>query len=350
MKFRRLTLFCAAVLITVLCFYGTAMAESSYGYGERMLYWKDTVFVGDSQYVYAITEGGTNWDKIGFDGHAADFFAEDYMVYYVLQDNNACWLAVYNMWTAEEDILQRVNIGTRIVGADGSSLYFLEQDGEDYEGKTLKCYDWTTDAVSDIAASVGNAVYWEGAVFFTGMATDISPVDISMLNRSGQISSVASDCGSAIYADETGVYYTRCNMTDDTAWTGLTLCRIDGGQPQELAFVEGDYLTAYPLAVINGYCYFSCWKDGGNAVVSVSLEGGSCYETDTPVPGAAAAIYKDGGNVYWYADYGIYYWKGAGYQKLSEIPSDATMLGIGDNTAFYWRYNGSQRELFCSPL
>ena len=44
-------------------------------------------------------------------------------------------------------------------------------------------------------------------------------------------------------------------------------------------------------------------------------------------------------NTYYYANNKIYYWKGAGHECLTEMPSHASVIGVMGGYAFYYVYH-----------
>ncbi|MDY3250386.1 MAG: hypothetical protein SOX32_08580, partial [Candidatus Choladocola sp.] len=288
------------------------------------------------------------WETIMYNGEASDYFGEGNMLYFMKQNEDGAFLYEYNTVTGEDEILKPLECGSRLLGKIDRSLYYLEQDPdvEDYEGKTLKSYNLDTEEEISLAGGIGRGQFWNNHLVLTGMATDIRPVPILMLDKNMNFGLVDENCGSSFYDGEEGFYYIRHEMTDDTSWSGITVCTITSEGRRSIVTFNGEYAMGSILTVKDGYLYLSLTADNASTLYGIDVETGATYETEVPVPGKIPTVCKDGLNTYWISDGGIYYWKGAGYREAASIPSDCTLAGIADGKAYYWQYYNGEKELY----
>lgn len=342
-----------AAAMTMLCSLQAGAVED-YGYGYGFLEWKGSVFAGDGEKIYAISDPGLEWNTISYSPPGGDFFARGSMVYYVDQDNGYQFLAVYDMNRDENESLKYVEDGTSLLGENNGKLYYLEQEygTEYYEGRVLKSYDLATEEETALAGEVGTGTYWNGTLILTGMTLDAGPVPIIMVDVNEQPGLVDENCSYSFYAGEEGFYYWRYNMTGDTSWDGAELCSIDGNGRRTIASLEGEYITVAMVGAAEGLLYFSVWDGNENAFMGVDLDSGKVFTANRPEQTSIPALFKDGEDVYWYsADiHTIYTWTAAGFQSAGTIPSDGRLLGICDGYTYFVRSSGMGDELMLAPL
>lgn len=337
--------FLLAALLCIL--YTDVHAAEDYKYGYNILEWKDTVCISDDSYIYAIKDDDSKWLKMAYDGLACDYFAEEDTVYFVKNDDRNGFIYSYNLSKEKREVLRSVEPGSRLIGKIDNKLYFLEQDTgtEDFEGKTLKSYNLSTEKEESLASGIGNAKFWNNIIVMSGMTTDISPVNIMMMDKNEKFAMVDEDCVSDFYVGEEGFYYLRYEMTSATSWSGITLCTV-GDSRKSIAKITGTDMSASFLQVKDGFVDLVCSKNGKSEVCGVEVETGELLSVDVPDEGKIPSVYQDGDQTYWYSDGTIYYWKGAGYKEIASVPSDGFIVGIAKGHVYYWRYNDGKKELF----
>lgn len=326
-------------------------AAKDYKYGENILEWDDTVYISDETHVYGIKKGASKWDKIIFNGWANDYYAEGDTLYLMKNNESGCYLYSYDISRDEDEILRVLEPGSRLIGKIDKKVYYLEQDKdkEDYEGMTLKSYNLSTETEESLAGGIGIAKMWNDIIVMSGKATDVSPVKMVMMDKNEEFALVDENCGTDFYVGEEGFYYLRYEMTGDTSWSGVTLCTIDDSR-KSIAKLRGEMMSAAILDVKDGYVDMTCTQNGTSGVQSVEVKTGQLYSKDVPVAGKIPSVYQDGEDTYYYSDYAIYYWKGAGYREVLSVPSDALIVGIADGYVYYWRYQDGEKELYQDKL
>lgn len=340
-----------ALIFTILLFLIVAPAaladtsDAGYAFGEDFLEWDGAVYLSDGERTYQITEVGEEWNTIYY-GSGTDFFAVGDMVYFLKQgteSNSSSFIVAYDIEADDTDLVRSVRDGSSLVGVDGNNIYYLERDysAEDYEGYTLRTCDLDGKNVEDIAGGVGEAVYWNGILVISGMATDISPVELVMIDTTGEVGLVDENAGKLFYAGDEGFYYFSYDLQDDYTWDSVSVCTIDSDGRRTLATFEGDTIYLSLVGVTDGYLYCSYYISGESVLVGIDVETGDVYETDRPDEGYIPSLYVVDNQNYWYSDYTVYYWRGAGYESLNTLPTDALLKGIDSNGYCYYLRDGA---------
>lgn len=331
-------------------------AAEPYAYGLHMLHWDGYIYTTGDDGVYRI-DSSNQFDRIvGNNSMAYGIFATGNKVYFIKHDveGGNDYLYRYDIDRDDAEVLCTAKNGSLLIGADEKAAYFLQPSGEsDYnDGNDLIRYHLAEDEKETVASGIGTAQFWNGGIVITGAASDVSPVQMIMLGSDGNSGLVGENCSQNFYIDGNSMYYIKYNMTSDTSWDAAYICCLDETGNREFLAIEGDYITPGIVGMVSDNVVISFYKDGKLQYIQANPSDGSWYEMELPEGASSISIYYDEyGNRYYYANYGVYIWKGSEYRKVADISTDGVMLGVSGSYAFCWRYNnGRHPSLFQFPI
>ena len=319
----------------------TAQTAEEYAFGENLVSWNGTTFVGSRDKVYCIEPGVTPWNVMLDYATGRDFFASGNELFFIADSGSETFLCFYDMLEKAPYVVIPTTESAELVGRNENKLYYLDLDDgrQSYEGKTLRSYDLSTGNVTALAEGIGRAMYWNGIIIMSGAASDASTVEIMMLDANEQIGLVDENCVANFWAGQEGFYYFRCNMTDDISWDGVTLCTIDTNGRRDISGYAGNYIYPSVIGIPagNSYFYFAVNEGGVIAGKGASVETGQVADVNFPESMGIPVLYRDGDAGYWYMNKNLYYWSGAGYENVLSVGSslDDVFLGVADGMGYY---------------
>ena len=351
-----LLIFCLFLSFSVKC---VGNAQETHCYAEQLLRWKGSLFTGDTNAVYRIDPGKT-WECITDFGFRGVFFAEGDTVYFAASDHGNTAIISYHTLTKQTETLFHSKANAYLLGKRGDHLYYLEQEQgrEPYEGKILKSYHLLSGETKKIADNIGKGVYWNGTFLLCGMATDIRPVWIGILNDKDQIQILDAYCNSNFVVSDEGVFYWTYQMQDEMTWDGTTLVLFTESQKKDVIRLEGKYLTISSLGKIRNVFYASYWeeKNSRTVTISIDLETGLYSQTILPEENSTFEIFCDGEIWYWYslATHSLYLAQYSeksdemSYLFLCTLPPKVILYGIYNDTVYFCQYDIPNVRTLCT--
>ena len=325
--------------------YKNQETSQTWSFGKQMLYAKGYIYVAGNDGIYRINTQNEYECILGENAFTGAFFSTGdkvYFIKYACDFSEDAYLYQYDSTANVATALCPSGFYGKIVGADGDKVYFLQSNEEEGWGNLLIVYNLETSDTSVLAEEVGEAYFWNGTVLYTGWAGDISPVKIYRMDSQGNTTLLTEHGSQNLYVDRENAFYIAYTMADAALWNQASIYKITEAGSVHLTDVSGEYVTPSFRGKVKDALVLACYQREEKHYygIDTTAPDGVLYETEMPEGADSMQIFQDEyENTYYYANNKIYYWKGAGYECLTEMPSDVSVIGIMGGYAFYYVYH-----------